>query len=151
MKRKEDQPIRENLETENALNFRDQMRNSKSNRKTVFTIRKERYPYTEEEDELVEIQRAQGEQGLGVEIPNQVSGTLSFQRKLRNDRYIVEKQVEGECPNVTSTAAEHTKPWVDAREDPSDEDSAGCEGEFNIQGQMSSNGRACRIKSSFKL
>lgn len=77
------------------------------------------------ENDLVAIKRTQ--QGPGLKFANKFLGSYKIIRRLRSDRYMVEKVGDGEGPMTTSTAADHMKTWACDSYDSlgEDDDSAG--------------------------
>lgn len=126
MRLQEDPRVKEILEAEAANTFqeiRDQLREEAreaiskiqtENRRSYNKKRKPPNKYSE--DDVVAIKRTQG--GSELKFCAKYLGPYHIKRVLRNDRYTVEKLGEGEGPRMTSTAADHIKPWADLREEP---------------------------------
>lgn len=98
---------------ENRSTMRDQAKEKllkvqQENRKTFDSNRKPAQEY--DENDLVAIQRTQYGPGLKIHTP--FLGSYKITKVLGNHRYIIEKIGEHEGPNVTRSAADYMKPWI---------------------------------------
>lgn len=133
--------VRELLEKEWVMQFeaeRDEIRDR--SRRAIEAVQKEnregydrkRVIASEYRDgDLVAIKRTQ--QGPGLKLANKFLGPYRIVRKLRNDRYVVEKTGDHEGPLRTSTAADYMKPWAAPADDESDADDS----MYDIRGRIS--------------
>ncbi|KZC08081.1 hypothetical protein WN55_10802 [Dufourea novaeangliae] len=83
------------------------------NRKQYDKRRKRARVY--QEGDLVAVQRTQSAPGL--KLAGKFLGQYEITRILRNDRYMVAKVGEHEGPRVTSTSADHLKPWIEGSDE----------------------------------
>lgn len=103
---------KENIQKIQAENRRTYNKNRK--RATIYSV-----------NDMVAIRRTQ--QGPGLKLASKFLGPYKIIKKLRNDRYVVERIGDHEGPLTTSTAADHLKLWACDDEDLSELDADECD------------------------
>lgn len=119
MKMKKDPIIKDIIETGMVTQYQQEREKSRELvRQSIAKIQEEnkrtynkkrKAPPEYQEGDLVAIKRTQG--GPGLKLAAKYLDSYRIKKALRNERYVVEKVGELEGPRMTSTAADHMKPW----------------------------------------